>query len=767
MTQTGGRCHVILNPGDEYIPTITKTICQLCGMELSGDKPIIHWYRKPDKTNMLLNKDPHINQDEIEYCFHVMCLLSLVLYDANIEEHTIIDHNRTMPSTFDANCVYNIHHGKKWYLNQIRFYMNPILTQLECEKIIEIGYQEGLIRKHPLHPRRITTNYKLSYWFDADTLQHVPTRRSVDTTIKNLINEIELKINSSIEGQYKQIYDNIKNTFKTDDSDYQFYNQVISNTTINNKLNLLDLIDNNLGLNDENFNLLIKIIDAFKKINSKTKIKNILFYLSANEIININPNPDVSMLRSDIRIVGSNMMSNKLNYLLRDNHNLNYPLITEYINIFKDLVNQIPNTLDLQKKLNWSDNYTFELERYSLNELIYVPFKNTLHLLSGITDLEAEHGQHTQSGGICNMNDSDIVDPCLICNKPLTESGMLNPHVVGTRYPIVHIESDGNQIIDIGCDQDQYSENHKFTYCYHLECILHLIQSDLSSTPPRTPVCPLNGIPIDQHWIKYLLDCGVEYDLIFYRGIKNNKLQYTNIRRRSDIFEYPYPVPDDYNYDLEKINYKLKLMFNKCHQICDPIVDIIRNEHFEKYSSDYIDNVNCPQLKNIDLMNKNQLKLDNKNKIFEILPDSSYNYKLFKELIYHFQNSHKNASRLAFYAAYDQTWNSPEFEETIRTIWSDNSILHIKSRSKDIYNTYMSLKDNIESVFNSKYMENYPNKIDPNLLLTDISKQYQTENHRLSEIVKKYFRYIGNQIAEDQYGYQDENREYFDRSDYI
>ena len=138
------------------------------------------------------------------------------------------------------------------------------------------------------------------------------TRRSVDTTIKNLINEIELKINSSIEGQYKQIYDNIKNTFKTDDSDYQFYNQVISNTTINNKLNLLDLIDNNLGLNDDNFNLLIKIIDFQKKLIPKQKIKNILFYLSANEIININPILMFQMLRSDIRIVGSNMMSNKI-----------------------------------------------------------------------------------------------------------------------------------------------------------------------------------------------------------------------------------------------------------------------------------------------------------------------------------------------------------------------------------------------------------------------------------------------------------------------
>ena len=29
MTQTGGRCHVILTQVIKYIPTITKTICQL------------------------------------------------------------------------------------------------------------------------------------------------------------------------------------------------------------------------------------------------------------------------------------------------------------------------------------------------------------------------------------------------------------------------------------------------------------------------------------------------------------------------------------------------------------------------------------------------------------------------------------------------------------------------------------------------------------------------------------------------------------------
>lgn len=124
MNQIGGRCE--------------RDVCQLCLHKLIDFYPIIHWNRSDVSVEIENNPNLEHNPQINEYCFHVVCLVNLVLFNKVINTQLFNNTgNVTIPNVADF-----YPHGYQYSNN--RHYLTNTLTGFveKWKKIVTLNMDQ-------------------------------------------------------------------------------------------------------------------------------------------------------------------------------------------------------------------------------------------------------------------------------------------------------------------------------------------------------------------------------------------------------------------------------------------------------------------------------------------------------------------------------------------------------------------------------------------------------------------------------------------------
>lgn len=616
---------------------------------------------------------------------------------------------------------------------------------MKKKEIVKIGYQSGLVKTNLENSNLVASVSKFGYWFNINTLKPI-IYKSVEKSYNwyhqfskllcriGQISKTKINDNSSILGLRSNL-----NPFKSMPID-----QVYKSMTNQNIYKYFDYnrsIADIIPITNNNLPIIRKIVSTMRKLRPTHNFNKIMFYLTADQIINVEHNPISVKFESNFRKIGAPGTTGLVGLFQPNN-----PYIDNFKKSLDYLIQEMPNTIDLNQMIE----IPYTGGHISINNLLYQPFVNIKSVLFDNLQVQSpidEH--HQQEGGKCN----DLSNQCELCLEPLNSYNTIIQHDPTYKPAIVHILSDQDeiQVIDIYLNSDLNSMPDQIEDCFHLECLIHIIQ-----TSSIQPIHPVHGYRLGDDIIQKILDWGIETNLIQKIG----HTEYTALVGSSgNSFHYPRIAIKDQDQDQDwgqnldqnrkptevnsivtetknKYDNLLELVNEKIYQLYQYRLDH-RKSHQNTINS-IITNYNLPIDKQITRFSPDLLN-DNYN-LLDILPECGKNFDIYRELINYFNNHDSNLSKLIFYASIDevisdnyqfyqfkQDINDPDTFDYLIDIGFDPIVLkHIaailnfdkKHNNNRLFQKYNSLlgrvnqivNDNPEAPFNIKQL--LPNCMD-------------------------------------------------------
>ena len=720
--QIGGRCE--------------QDICQLCRHRLTDFLPIIHWNRSDsgDHTNNFeIEDNPDLEYKPLvtEYCFHVICLVNLVLFDNVINKLGFNNTgNITMPlySGFGWDFDHDHHHNvsisgkflynplslfsKKWLKClsnvDVNFYQNRTITVDEKREIINIGIQTGLVKSNPNNPNLVASVSKFGYWFDINTLQPIiePTHVNMYAMIEDLVSPFASRIKNLAKDNLNanQVLRDLKHNI--DNPEYNRLYRMLANQNIYRgrraviDRSIIDLIQ----ITDENLPIVRKTVSTLRKMNTGYKLNKVMFYLTADQLINTDHDPESVQIENRFREVGGfdeDHYTLKFASLFQPNH----PYIDYFKKSLNFLIHEFPDVLNLNQQITNPSSG----QDISINDLVYQPF---VRAQSGFFEPQPQSGgkkrknnhQHYQKGGKCRDGEHGGFDLCSICQQPIGGSETILPHDPQYQPHIVHLLSNPTppRTRDIHYDTNPGSIIDQTEDCFHLECLINMIQTNMTQPVPAQPRHPLHQYEFSQDIVQRILNWGVANNLI--QQIRPN--EYTALVG-SDGNNFIYPIVNheqqwEQNWDSESDlsesdldqhqhqeivgnpfghqNMNTNPLF---HQIDNLFISLINQIHqkkrqFNQFERDQLDSQMayiselCNNFGNnilnrefVNHISGKHLLTDDYN-LLDILPHSGNNIQVYRDLIRYYDQYHPNyVNRLIFYTSIDDVLTNNRQYDTL------------------------------------------------------------------------------------------------------